>query len=185
MDSRILLTLALLSGCGGDKSCDSGDTGCDTGEEETEPYDGLTYVERVQWDCDDTRWWYDVTTVGWTGGAELTLIDPGDGTSEPWTEAHDLTHWAIDEYGYWEELYLELVILQEPECSREPDAENPCWQVQEAGVSTLPLCDAETKARLSVSVAVLDQNDPTTVADCVAWGQDPDQFAGCTAFDVE
>lgn len=181
-----LLLAALLAGCAGDdKTCDSGDTGCDTGSEEVEPYDGPTTVDRVSWDCDDSRYWYDVYTVGWTGGAELTIVDPGEDGTASWTETHDLGHWAIDEDGYWEELYLELTILQEPECSRELDAEDACWKIQEPGVSTLPLCDADTKARLSLAVVVFEEDDPSAQADCVAWGADPDQFVGCTAFDVE
>ncbi len=183
----LLWTAALWMGCKGDDkaACESGDTACDTGEEVTDPYEGLIYVERVSWDCEETRYWYDVATVGWTGGGTLTIVDPGDGTTESWVEEHDLTHWAIDEYGYWEELYLELDVLQEPECSREADGENPCWQLQEPGVSTLALCDVETKERLSFSVSIQDPDDLTLQVDCVAWGADPSQFAGCTAFDAE
>lgn len=178
--------VALLGGCKGDKDCDTATEDCDTGSsEEQDPYEGLTYVERVSWDCEADRYWYDVYTVGWTGGAELSIVDPGDGTSVAWTETHSLAHWANDEYGYWEEMYLELSILGEPECSLDPGGENPCWQVQESGVNTLPQCDQETKARLSLSVSILDADDPTVQADCVAWGADPGQFAGCTAFDAE
>ena len=182
----LLLTIGLAAGCKGDeKSCDSGDTSCDTASDETDPYDGPTTVERVSWDCDATSYWYDVNTVGWTGGAELTIVDPGDGSEESWTEQHAMQHWANDDYGYWEELYLSLTILQEPDCTRDYESEDACWKMQESGVSTLPLCDQDTKARLSLAVAVFDEDDPTQVADCVAWGADPSQFVDCTAFDVE
>lgn len=183
-----LLVMALFAGaCSGDeKACETGDTSCDTAEEETEPYEGATTIDRVAWDCDETRAWYDVWTVGWTGGGELVLVDPGDGNSEAWTETHDLQHWTNDEYGYWEELYLELTILQEPACTRDDyEAEDACYKMWESGVNTLPLCDQETKDRMSWSVTVYDPDDPTLAVDCVAWGADPSQFTGCTAFEAE
>ena len=179
--SALLAALA-LAGCNRDKSCDTGDT-CDTGEVETEPYDGATYIKNVSGDCTEQAWRYDVENVGWSGGGSLTIVDPGDGTSAAWTEEHDLVRGDYDEYGYYEFLYLDLTILQEPTCNRDdygaPDA---CWTMQEAGVNTLNLCDADTKARLSWSVTIVEADDPATAVECVAWGADPSQFEGCTEF---
>lgn len=166
-----------------DKACDTGDSSCDTGSPETDPYDGATSIKLVNDSCTEAAWRYDVENVGWSGGGTLTIVDPGDEVEAPWTEEHDLVRGDYDDYGYYEFLYLDLPILQEPECDRSdfgaPDA---CWTLQEPGVNTLFLCDADTKARLSWSVSIVDADDPTTTLECVAWGADPAQFQGCTAF---
>lgn len=169
-----------------DKACDSGDTACDTGDAEVDPYDGETYIKVVNGDCTEAAWRYDVENVGWSGGGALNIVDPGDDTNPPWNEEHDLVRGDFDEDGYYEFLYLDLPILQEPECNRDDfGAEDACWTMQEASVNTLFLCDAETKARLSWSVTIADPDDPSVALECVAWGADPAQFQGCTAFDVE
>ena len=167
----------------GDKACDTADGSCDTGEAETVPYDGETSIQLVNGDCTEAAWRYDVENVGWSGGGTLTIVDPGDESNAAWTEVHDLVRGDYDDYGYYEFLYLDLPILQEPECDRSDfGAEDACWTLQEAGLNTLFLCDAETKARLSWSVSIVDADDPATTLECVSWGADPTQFQGCTAF---
>lgn len=189
MISRLPLTALAaaltLTGCKDDKACDTGDT-CDTGEEETEPYTGATYIKTLNGDCTDQAWRYDVENVGWSGGGTLSIVDPGDDTVAPWSEEHALVRGDYDEYGYYEFLYLDLTILQEPACNRDDyGAEDACWTMQERGVNTLYLCDADTKARLTWAVTIVEADDPATVVECVAWGADPAQFAGCTEFAPE
>ena len=182
---RPALAMALLIACNNDdKSCDTGDSVCDTATSDTDPYEGPTTVDTITYDCDSSNWWYDVATVGWTGGGQLDIVELGEGDTPVWAETHPLASTGYDEYGYWDHLYLELIILQEPACDPDNyDAEDACYKIQESGVNTLWACDTATKNALTWSVTVFEYADPTSAADCVAWGLDPAEYPGCVEFD--
>ena len=180
----VLMTgaIALFTGCtdGTKPECDSADTAaCDTSSGTT-PYEGDTYLDSFGWDCDDTDYWYDIYTVGWTGGGWLDIYETG--SDNPWEEGHPMGSYDYDPDGYWDNLYLELDILVEGYggCSRVVGASNPCYEAQEAGSTTLYLCDSDFYDQMTWAVRVYDADTGTSELDCVAWGDDPTFYSSCS-----
>ncbi|MCB9745789.1 MAG: hypothetical protein H6740_24655 [Alphaproteobacteria bacterium] len=169
----------------------------DTGERDTDRWDtdrwdtdvpyytGPTEVQSATYNCDSAAWWYDVYTVGWTGGAELFISQTGVDISERWSEyGHDFwptessehapdgdTRGYYDPDGYWDNPYLELAIVQSP------------GDVV-LGDSTLYPCNTPRERTMTWAIEVRD----TSGADvgCVTWGQDPSNqddynFRACQA----
>lgn len=172
-------------GCSAKNICDTGDTSCDTASAgDTAPYDGATSIFKVDWTCDPTTYTYQVYTQGWTGGGLLDVIQNGDTSSEtPWSEAHPLASVEFDDNGYRDHLRVTLTILQAPACDRDNiDAEDACWKMQEADVSTLWLCDTATESQLTWAATVYNYDDPSVIADCMTWGYDTTAFPDCTPF---
>lgn len=181
MRNPLILSLGLgMVGCSSDsKVCDSLDTACvDTADDQGPPPETPS-IDQISWDCDETGYSYQVLTVGWTGDGLLQIAATGDDSENRWQEPHPLPSTDSDPDGWWDQLQLQLEILQEPYCSGDPDAEDACWKYQTAGESTLWTCDDETTARLTWAVTIYDADDPTVVVECSAWGHDPTFFPGC------
>lgn len=153
---------------GGD---DSGDSTCDT-------YAGATYlgvdtslcaspgnVEPVLYDCEgnNSDWWYDIYTVGWTNGVDLLIYQTG--SENPWDENHPIASYDFDEDGYWDNLYTELDGVDDPNDVTD-------------GVTTLYNCDSARQATLTWQIVVYDVNNAAT--DCAVWGDDPSFVNNCT-----
>lgn len=176
------LALTMAGGCTGGK-CDTGDTAaCDTSTGDTAFYDGETYISSVFWDCDDESYWYDFYTVGWVGDGNLDITETADTTSTtPWSEAHPIGSYEASPYGYWDNLYLELTVLQEPDCDRTNySASDACWKMQEDGVNTLWTCDASYYDGLTWALTVYEYESPSQEADCATWGHKTSYYSGCT-----
>lgn len=180
-----MLGLALgLHGCADSKeTCDSVDTACeDSGGSSGTPPETPS-IDQINWDCDETTFRYEVLTVGWTGDGTLQIVETGDTDDNRWEEEHPLPSIDFDPDGWFDQLYLDLDILQEPYCDRDPDAENACWQYQAAGESTLWTCDDATLANLTWAVTIYDDDDPTDAVECQTWGHDTSYFPDCTPAD--
>lgn len=182
-----ILSIGVLTGAAGcsptGKGCDTEDTAStdescdDTGS--AEPAPDTPSFDNVTWSCDYRAFWYDVRTVGWTGDGSLEIIETGDTGESPHQEQHPLPSVSSDPDGWWDQLYVELEILQEPYCSRDIQDTNACWQYQESGKNTLWTCDSDTIDRLTWAVTIYSPDDPTEVVGCQSWGQDPSVFPDC------
>jgi hypothetical protein len=141
------LIALLLWSCSGDR-CDS--AGCD------EPFTGIARIDDFGWGCEASTWWYDVYTIGLVGSATVDVQD------EQIAERHSLVEKASDPYGYWDEWYIELAMVEDE---------------YESGVSTGFVCSDEK--RLTFKVAVTDTDGGALP--CVAYGADPSLFPECEA----
>ena len=179
-------TLALTA-CTG-KICDSGEV-CDSGESAViddstvncPNYTGATYIGfddslcdtpdvaagtvAIGYNCDTADWWYDVYTVGWTGGGQLAIYQVD--VSNPWDEIHDVRSYEFADGGHWDNLYLQLAQVDQP-----GDVVS--------GSTTLYECSSSREASMTWHLVVYE-TDGTTDADCAVWGDDPGALGtGCT-----
>ncbi len=118
-------------------------------------------VNAVNQYCDPTVRAFDVYTVGWSSGGVVQIADTG-GTSGR-VEEHPITTYDYDEQGWWENLYVELAIV-------DPS------QVTEGTSSGFP-CEIEPSVTFLLLILDLDGD----LADCAVWGDDPESVEGaCT-----
>ena len=118
----------------------------------------------ITFDCDSANWWYDVYTVGWSGGADLWIYQTDSST--PRDEYHPMGSYDFDDQGWWDNLYLLLDTVAY--------SSDVVW-----GRSTLYFCDQARIDRLSWHLAVYDVSGAD--ADCAVWGEDPSSLGtGCT-----
>ncbi|MDP6931820.1 MAG: hypothetical protein QGG40_02845 [Myxococcota bacterium] len=175
MYRQLALVSLVLAGCPGIKLDDTGTT--DTGETQTDDtgdsgtndtawYDGDVIIESYSWTCDESNYYYDTTTSGWTGGAWLDIHQTAVDASAAWTEEHWMESTDYGEYGYWDYLALTLPITDD-------------WSVQESSVNTLYSCDSDAMYdTLSWRLTVYEY-DSDVAADCIAWGDDPTYYSDC------
>ena len=177
--------------------CDTWDTGgCDSGYTYTtvSQYDGETLIgvdsslarypvdgngdpmDAIYVDCDVESWDYTFYSIGWTTAGTLWIYGAG------WQEnAHYVGVAASDEYGYWDQLTLNLPVT-------DPDFDGDGlgdvygvdgWEYQtnatasEEG-STLFQCGSHSGS-LSWLFTIYDLE--AQQADCAVWGYNPDAFA--------
>ncbi len=97
-------------------------------------------------------------TQGWTSGGLFYQIETGN--QAPWAEEHDLESVAYGPKGSWDLLGVELLA-------------GVGLGDLERNASTLFRCDTHYNQRdiMTYAVAVFDVNE--TLADCLAWGEDP------------
>ena len=179
-----------LSACTDGGTCDSGDceSAADSGETGVDcpTYTGTTYIgfddglcdipldddgvayssyaSAIGYDCDSSSWWYDIFTVGWTGGADLYIYQTRD--TPPWDETHSIGSYDYGDGGHWDNLYAVL-------------DETDDWEAVTDGV-TLYDCDEERESGLTWHVIVYEA-DEQTQADCAVWGHDTAVLGtGCT-----
>lgn len=177
-----------LTACTSDKVCgDSGDacesaadSGSDDSGTDCPVYTGDTYIGfddslcdtpdaeagtlAIGYNCDETNWWYDVYTVGWTGGGEIYAYQ---NTASPWDEGHDIGSYAFADGGHWDNLYLILDRVSDP-----GDVVS--------NSTTLYQCNSDREATLTWHLIVFE-TDGSTEADCAVWGAEPSELnTGCT-----
>jgi hypothetical protein len=140
----------VLWSCVGERACDTAE--CD----DSSPFTGASRLDDFGWGCESSTWWYDVYTIGLTGSA---TVDAHDGTV---TERHPLAERASDPYGYWDQWYSEIAVV---------DGE------YEPGVSTRFGCEDENN--LTFKVTVTDTDGGTLP--CRAYGAEPAVFPECEA----
>lgn len=166
----IFAAFALVA-CAGDSDTktDSGSpTGIDTTDTETECagqggfYDGPITVQEVSVTCDasDNVRFY-ARTEGWTGDGWVFSQETANPTPN-WSDTHDMESYQFDACGYEDELERTLAT----------GAAVAAWEMN---VSTVFTCAAHFDAAngvMSYAVGVKDLDG--NLADCLAWGQDPD-----------
>ncbi len=119
----------------------------------------------IGYNCDTADWWYDVYTVGWTGGGQLAIYQVD--VSNPWDEIHDVRSYEFADGGHWDNLYLQLAQVDQP-----GDVVS--------GSTTLYECSSSREASMTWHLVVYE-TDGTTDADCAVWGDDPGALGtGCT-----
>ncbi len=176
--------LIALTACPGTSKCDSADSVCesdpivdDSSIQGCGEYTGDTYIDvdsslcsypsdagaAIVWDCDSADWWYDVYTVGWTGGADLLIYQTG--SQNPWDENHAIDSYDFDDDGWWDNLYLELAHVDAPADVVE-------------GQTTLYDCGQARKDSLTWQLVIYNV-DNSTEEQCVKWGHDPSFVSGC------
>lgn len=152
---------AMLMGCPEDDKTDSGTetdlTDTETGDCTTE-YSGPVTVQEANVTCAADVATIDVMTEGWTGGGYVYTIETAN--AQPWADEHDLTSYEFDPCGAYDKLKVELTAGEELANLARNE-------------STLFTCDNHYNAGvLTYAAAVLDLQG--AVADCMAWGDDPD-----------
>ncbi len=178
--------------------CDTWDTGdCnDTGyttETEVVVYDGETLIgvdptlarypvdnngdpmDAIYVDCDVESWDYTFYSIGWTTAGTLWIAGAG------WQEnAHYVGVTASDEYGYWDQLSVNLPVV-DPDFDGDGLGDNygvDAFEYQvnnsanDAG-NTLYQC-AQHADQISWLFTIYDVD--ANQADCAVWGNDPGIF---------
>jgi len=155
---------AMLVGCPTDDKTDSGTTLTDTDDtdETTDAcettFSGPVTVQTANVTCDASGVvTIDVETQGWTSGGYIYAVDTRN--ASPWADEHDLDSYEYDPCGTYDKLKVEL----------QTGAALADW---ERNVSSVFTCDGHYEdGALSYAAAVLDLYGD--VADCMAWGEDP------------
>lgn len=174
---RYVFALAALAACSGpDDKGDSADTGAldtdgadtDTDTEATCPdgvYEGPVSI--VSWDvsCVNDQVTYSIETEGWTNDGVVYSQETEN--TPPWSDEHDLVSYEFDECQSWDKLQTVLTT----------GAATTDWVPNESTVFSC--ADHFNSPVMSYAAQVLDINGD--VADCVAWGEDPQALVDGTA----
>lgn len=161
--------LALVACSGDDTSKTTGGTGTtDTTDTQTDCadvggfYDGPVTVQEVSVGCDanDVVRFY-ARTEGWTGDGWVFSQETANPTPN-WSDTHDMASYQFDACGYEDEL----------ERSLETGAAPATWEMNVSSVFTCAGHYDAANGVMSYAVGVMDIDG--NLADCLAWGQDPD-----------
>jgi len=150
------LAATLLVGCPEDGKTDSGDTDTDTTDTTGCPttFSGPVTVQEASASCTGDVVTIDVLTEGWTSGGTVYQIQS---TVDAWADEHDLESYEYDPCGEYDRLARELATT-----TTLPTVRNE---------STLFACASYSDGTMTWAVAVTDLNGD--MADCLAWGDDP------------